>query len=217
MAYNADGSLVASTGDDGALRLWDASTGEERDAFEYPSDGEAWGPSFSPDGSRVAATWPDNEAVRMFDVRTGREEWEARRTAHGTEFSPDGERLAIVQTNVRRSYAVGTAVEDRIRRLVPVVVDAATGETAFTAGVEGDEAGVSSPEFGGEPSPGNGGSGRDAAWSPDGRFLATTSVDGTVVVSDAATGSRRFAIEAHTAPVNVSRGAPGQCPLGDGK
>ena len=208
VAFSADGSLVASTGDDGALRLWDPATGEERAAFEFPAGGEAWGPSFSPDGSRVAAAWPETEAVRVFDVRASREVWVAPLTAHGTEFSPDGERLAIVQTDVADRYPVGTAFEDRTRRLVPVVVDAATGETAFTAGVEGDGAGVSSPEFGGDPSPGNGGSGRDAAWSPDGRFLATTSADGTVVVSDAATGSRRFAIEAHTAPVNALAWSP---------
>ena len=67
---------------------------------------------------------------------------------------------------------------------------------------------MSSPEVGGDPSPGNGGSGRDAAWSPNGRFLATTSADGTVIVSDAATGSRRFAIEAHTAPVNALAWSP---------
>ncbi len=113
-----------------------------------------------------------------------------------------------MQTDVADHYPVRSAFEARIRRLVPVVVDAATGETAFTAGVEGDEAGVLSPEFGGDPTPGNGGSGRDAAWSPDGRFLATSTVDGTVVVSNATTGSRRFAIEAHTAPVNALAWSP---------
>ncbi len=69
VAFSADGSLVASTGDDGALRLWDPATGEERAAFEFPAGGEVWGPSFSPDGSRVAASWPETEAVRVFDVQ----------------------------------------------------------------------------------------------------------------------------------------------------
>ena len=209
VAFNADGSQLATTGADGALRVWDPATGEEQATFDYPAGGQVWGPSFSPDGSRVAAAWPETEVVRMFDVGAGREVWDvAPLTAHGTEFSPDGERLAIVQTDVADRYPLGTAFEDRTRRLVPVVVDAATGETAFTAGVEGDGSGVSSPEFGGDPSPGNGGSGRDAAWSPDGRFLATTSADGTVILSDAATGSRRFAIEAHTAPVNALAWSP---------
>ena len=36
------------------------ATGEERAAFEFPAGGEVWGPSFSPDGSRVAASWPEN-------------------------------------------------------------------------------------------------------------------------------------------------------------
>ena len=149
------------------------------------------------------------EAVRMFDVRASREVWVTSVTAHGTEFSPDGERLAIVQTDLPDGrFPVGPPDEDLIRRLAPVVVDAATGEAAFRAGVGGGEGGLSSPEVGGDPTLGNGGSGRDAAWSPDGRFLATSSVDGTVVVSDAATGSRRFAIEAHTAPVNALAWSP---------
>ncbi len=207
VAFSADGSLLATTGDDGALRLWDPATGEERAAFEFPSGGEVWGPSFSPDGSRVAASWPETEVVRMFDVRAGREVWAASRIAHGTEFSPDGALLAIVQTDVPDGPA-GTTNDNHTRRFAPVVVDATTGETAFTAAAGGGEGGLTSPDSGGDPSIANGGSGRDAAWSPDGRFLATSSVDGTVVVSDAATGSRRFAIEAHTAPVNALAWSP---------
>ena len=115
LAYSADGSLVASTGDDGALRLWDPVTGEERAAFEFPARGEVWGPSFSPDGSRVAASWPQTEAVRVFDLGSGRVVWEASLTAHGTEFSPDGEFLAIVQTDVADRYPV----RHRVRRSHP--------------------------------------------------------------------------------------------------
>ncbi len=77
VAFSADGSRLATTGDDGALRLWDPVTGEEQAAFDYPAEGEVWGPSFSPDGSRVAAAWPQHDVVRMFDVRASREVWVA--------------------------------------------------------------------------------------------------------------------------------------------
>ena len=206
VAFSADGSLLATTGDDSALRLWDPATGEERAEFEFPAGGEVWGPSFSPDGSRVAASWPQDEVVRMFDVTSGREVWGATLTAHGTEFSPDGERLAIVETDRSLGGRWNGAVFQRSTPVV-VVVDAATGETAFMVGRRRGEVGLLAPS-GGDLSVADGGSGHDAAWSPDGRFLATSSADGTVVVSDAVTGSRRFAIEAHTAPVNALAWSP---------
>ncbi|MET0728377.1 MAG: WD40 repeat domain-containing protein [Acidimicrobiales bacterium] len=209
MAFNADGSLLATTGDDGALRLWDPATGDERVEFDFSAEGEAWGPSFSPDGSRVAAAWPETQVVRMFDLGASQEVWAIRESAQGTEFSPDGERLAIVRDDAPELHTPGgIAQEDNARLLTPVVVDAATGEMAFTTGAGEGEGELLSPEFGGDPTPANGGSGRDAAWSPDGRFLATSSVDGTVVVSDAATGSRRFVMEAHIAPVNALAWSP---------
>ena len=69
------GSLLATPGGDSALRLWDPATGEERAEFGFPAGGEVWGPSFSPDGSRVGASWPETNVVRMFDVGVRREVW----------------------------------------------------------------------------------------------------------------------------------------------
>src|SRR5215218_9851744 len=53
VAFSADGSRLASTGGDGTLKVWDPSTGRRVSSLTAP--GVASGPSFSADGSFVAA------------------------------------------------------------------------------------------------------------------------------------------------------------------
>ena len=75
VAFSADGTLLATSGDDAALRVRDVATGDLVTEL-LPVDGDAvvWGPSFSPDGSRVAASWLGRDSapvVHVFDVATG--------------------------------------------------------------------------------------------------------------------------------------------------
>jgi WD40 repeat protein/DNA-binding SARP family transcriptional activator len=160
--FNGDGSLLATTGDDGAARIWDPATGEEQWSFESSPDLEVWGPSFSPDGSMFAAFWPD--AVRVMDLRTGQT---VRRidtlAAPGqTAFSPDGERIAISTESAP----------------IAVVVDISSGKTVFTL-------------------QGHTHTTKNVAWSPDGRWLATASDDGSARIWNGQTGELRFALLSH--------------------
>ncbi len=95
VAFSADGSMLATSGDDGAVRVWDPATGEELWSFE--GTGQVWGISFSPDGSLLAAAWWDDQAVRIWDLGTGRRVRDIGGLAASftTSFSPDGRRLAI--------------------------------------------------------------------------------------------------------------------------
>ena len=114
VAFSADGSLLATTGDDGYLKLWNPATSEELARWGGPEDAagptrgpgrasrprrQVWGPSFSPDGSQIAAAWFDNGMVRVFDVKTHATTLELADLAGPwrTSFSPDGSRLAIAQ------------------------------------------------------------------------------------------------------------------------
>ncbi len=99
--------MLATAGDDGAVRVWDPTTGELL-AFDVKTENATntgvLGPSFSPDGSRLAAAWPWG-AVRVFDLATGEVTSEiAMDGGSSTDFSPDGKRLAIASSVVARHH-----------------------------------------------------------------------------------------------------------------
>jgi WD40 repeat protein len=63
--FEADDRTVVSTGSDGALRRWDAATGEE--LFSYPSAGNGR-PSWTTDGV-VLVGQPDHNSATLLDLR----------------------------------------------------------------------------------------------------------------------------------------------------
>ncbi len=156
VAFSPSG-LLATTGDDGALRVWDPQDGSMVFEVETVGDGEVWGPSFSADSSRLSASWlgDEEQTVRVVDVATGdvAAEFDEPGVPRPTSMSPDGQRVAV-----------GTLFPVSAR-----VVDAGTGDFVHAL-------------------PGHDGPVTDLQYSPDGRWLATASADGTVHVRDAETG-----------------------------
>jgi len=63
VAFSHDGSMLATTGDDGALRVWDPRTGTELQSVDH-GDGIVVAPAFSPDDRLVAAAWGLELALR---------------------------------------------------------------------------------------------------------------------------------------------------------
>jgi WD40 repeat protein/class 3 adenylate cyclase len=173
VAFSADGSMLATTGDDGTTKVWDPASGNELGSLEGP-EGPVLGPSLSPDGSLASAAWLEDDTVRVWEVETGRtiHEIDAVPAPFSTAFSPDGKRLAI------------GGLDDS----VAVVVDVRSGEEMFS--LEGHEDQV-----------------QDVDWSPDGRWIATSSFDATVGIWDARTGELRFSLF-HDGPVPVSDWSP---------
>ena len=61
IALSSHGSMLATTGIDGKLNVWDPSTGELLASDR--SSGQSYSPSFSADGSLVAAIWEDDRTA----------------------------------------------------------------------------------------------------------------------------------------------------------
>jgi WD40 repeat protein len=96
IAYNPDGTRLATAGDDNRVMIWDISGPTDGQVLlELP--GQTGNVKFSPDGSRLVTTAVEDGRSRVWDTRTGQEqlilpyEYEGPAIA----FSPDGARLAV--------------------------------------------------------------------------------------------------------------------------
>jgi len=85
-----DGTRIATTSEDGTIRLWDSASGSELKVIEFPKSVIAWSIAFLPDGKRIAAATSDG--VRVVDIETGASLIHATHDKHATRLavSPDG-------------------------------------------------------------------------------------------------------------------------------
>ncbi|WP_194892865.1 WD40 repeat domain-containing protein [Catenulispora pinisilvae] len=197
IAFSPDGKTLAAGGENGAVQLWELSTGHSVATFTAANHGALiMSVAFSPDGKTLAAGDSDTQ-VQFWDVATG----------HGTAtlpladvypslqsvaFSPDGRTLAVGGSsgvtlwNVATGKTAVTLAGDRSRAACSVAFspdgrtlavanggaflwDVTTGQ--FITGLIGDtHQGVAS-----------------VAFSPDGKTLAAGSVYDTVTLWDVAT------------------------------
>ena len=94
VAFSPDGTRLATTCSDRAVRIWDATSGKLVRILRGHAD-EVWSAAFSPDGSKLATggkdgsvlLWPMNSAVETKDV--------AYKGWSRPLFSPDGEMLVL--------------------------------------------------------------------------------------------------------------------------
>jgi WD40 repeat protein/DNA-binding SARP family transcriptional activator len=172
VAFSPDGSMLATTGVDGFLKIWDPSDGAL--VTEVSGDGEARGPSFSDDGELAAAAWPDDGSVQIVNTSTDR----VVRTfgdllgANATSLGPGGARIAVstVQLGFRnwlsQVYLVDVASSERLR-------------------VEDFPPSDDPPQI------------ADVAWSPDGDLVAA-GANANLMIWEAATGELLYSLSGHT-------------------
>ncbi|MEW6359692.1 MAG: protein kinase [Planctomycetota bacterium] len=213
--FSPDGERIATTGFDGAARIWDARTGRELIVFGGHTGG-IWCAAFRPDGRRIA-TGGEDKMARLWDADTGREVLALRGHAGDVSFvafSPDGKLIA-------------TASFDKTAR----IWDAAMGKEICA--LKGHSNSVCSAEF----SPDgrrivtgswdktaklwDAATGREvrtlrghtdfvrcARFSPDGKRIVTASYDRTAAVWDAETGKEQFRLKGHQAIVLCATFSP---------
>ncbi len=190
VAYSGDGRLLATTGRDGAAKVWDPRSGALLHTFQGEQASDVSGVSLSPDGSLLAASWRGEGAVRVHQVVGGRlvHEFAAPEDEppFTTVFSRDGTQLAydadggpaVVDVATGREllqlvgpeFAVNAIEWSPDGRLIASggadsevrIWDAATGQQKF---------GLPQPSFV-----------EAVSWSPDGSTVAAGGRDGVVRV-----------------------------------
>ena len=93
VAFHPDGQRLATAADDGAVKLWDSSTGKA--LFTFPDSQGCWSIAFSPDGQRLAGG--KAREVKVWDIRTGQElhslPLNSKNVAYRVAFSSDSRHL----------------------------------------------------------------------------------------------------------------------------
>ena len=212
VAWSPDGTVFVTEGPEGTglVDIRDAETGESVRTF-HGHDFDMNDVAFNRDGTMLATTGDDG-AARIWHPETGENLWSLERppgnSAGGPSFSADGSLFAaawphegvtrVMDLTSGRTIREITAVEGPGRtslspngghiaigsfdQPVAVVVDVRSGAEVFT--LSGHQAPII-----------------DVAWSPDGRWIATASADGSTRIWEAETGRSRFRLSGHTADV----------------
>ncbi len=203
---SADSQRFAFASEDGMVKLWDATAGQEIRALGGHTKNVVF-LAISPNGTRLASASSDG-SVKIWDTATGQETLGVHTERVFTvAFNPDGTRLA------------SACLDGTVK-----MWDVETGQETMTLkghsdGVRGvsfssDGTRLASASSDGSVKIWNTATGQETltlkghaaevycvAFSPDGQRLASGSRDGTVKVWDAMTGQETLALKGHTAVV----------------
>jgi WD40 repeat protein/tRNA A-37 threonylcarbamoyl transferase component Bud32 len=228
VTFSPDSQVAATAGADGTVRLWDATTGQQRRILKGHTDWVSC-VTFSPDGKTLASASAD-KTVKLWDVATGAEQ----RTLEGHDdvvgwivFAPDGKTLA--SANGHWTIRVANPLNQFLRpssgllgyvKLWDVAKGAELATLAgnsnqiltlafspdgrtLAAGQSGDFIRLWDVNGRREPATlaGHRGPVFSLAFSPDGKTLASGSWDKTVRLWDVAGEKERATFHGHREPV----------------
>ena len=219
VAYNPDGTRLATASRDKTVGIWDPATG--RRVLTTPAHGGAvTGVAFSPDGTRLGTASEDGSA-RLWDAASGSQIWrrdfEPQASPAAVAFAPDG---ALLLTGHRNgSVSLLDAGTGNVARsmsghdgAILRVAFRSDGNRFVTASADG-KAKVWETAWGArQPAPllrvSHADQVLDASFSQDGRLLATAGLDHAVKVWDASSGEMAFELPVQANPVQAVAFSP---------
>ncbi len=226
VAFSPDSKLIATASLDRTARIWDAATGKCVQTLKGHTSGVT-GVTFSPDGLRLltqcagythrfeitpngtsgGGSGVTDAIARVWDVKTGEQVQEL--TWGGS--ARRGITLGLLGVHV------GTGIGDKLG-FVRTASFSPDGKGILTAGTVGSSSGgderhptVWTVADGKRGVAFKGETFRDvlaAAFSPDGKYVATAGKDGVIRVWDAATGKERLTLRGHTKLVRAVAFSP---------
>jgi WD40 repeat protein/serine/threonine protein kinase len=101
LALSPDGAQIATGGEDGMIKIWDADTGDPLRSFAAHTASIS-DLAFSPDGSRILSGSLDG-TLELWDVRSGEQVLSTSSSdgpVYSVAYSPDGKRLAAGMNNL---------------------------------------------------------------------------------------------------------------------
>ncbi len=196
-AFSPDGRTIVSASDDGNLRLWDPSSGQTLHIMETHTHG-VLSCAFSPDGKIIACTTFEG-LLLLWDAQTGQSKGSIKgpiNSLYGFSFSPDWRLIVSNGINSLQVWEVASgrtlcSVKYQKKNLVYTSTFSPDGRKIAYADIYMDNTIQIREASTGRlihTLEGHEGSVNRCAYSPDGRYLATTSRDNSIRIWEGNTG-----------------------------
>ncbi|HEY7426698.1 MAG TPA: serine/threonine-protein kinase [Gemmataceae bacterium] len=207
--FSPRGDLLASSGDQHTVKIWDVASGELRAAFPGHT-GDVTALAFASDG-RMLASGSADQTVRLWDLATGQATFTLRghtQPVTALAFSPDSRTLVSGGRDHTVRWWHTTNGQPQTAPLdqedpITAVLFSLDGQTLVTAGSWGRVLRVWDARTRKRKAELKGHSTwvRCAALSPDGKTLASGSEDNTIKLWDLASGELKATLDGHAGAV----------------